>query len=160
MKIIIAFDKVFSFFAGNLKVEKSWDWRNGSEVESFCSCWGPVFSSYHPCGGSPSSGTIHFQGTWLLLLTSTGSRHNTNACKMNKAFVKIIFCLLLSVRILPSCMCVHHVHAVAAETRRGRQMPWGWSPRWMWAVWVFGKYSKLLYCWDIASAPNKAFKKV
>lgn len=33
--------------------------------------------------------------------------------------------------------CVHHVCAVPVETRRGRQVSWDWSYRWL-RVWVLG----------------------
>lgn len=32
---------------------------------------------------------------------------------------------------MPSYLCVHHVSAVLTEARRGHQIPWNWSYKWL-----------------------------
>jgi hypothetical protein len=45
--------------------------------------------------------------------------------------------------VLPACMSVPHLHIVCSEARRGYQIPWNWSYRWLWAVtWGLGIKSR------------------
>lgn len=38
--------------------------------------------------------------------------------------------------VLPACVSVHHVCAVAKEARKGSQISWNQSYEWLWAMWV------------------------
>lgn len=41
--------------------------------------------------------------------------------------------------VLPTCMSMHHLCAMSKEARRGHQIPWSWSCRWLSAtMWVLG----------------------
>lgn len=37
------------------------------------------------------------------------------------------------------CMFVYHMHVMPSEARRGHQIPWAWSCRWLWTeLWALG----------------------